>query len=77
VKIVILNTQGKVFEGDIDSAIVPTSLGLIGVLTDHADLLTKIVPGNITLRTNDGEKEITVGNGVLEINENLLTVLTR
>ena len=76
-KIVVLNTKGKAYEGEIKSAIIPTSLGLIGILKNHAPLLTQVVPGKAILRTPEGEKEFEVGNGVLEVNNNLLTLLSR
>ncbi len=76
-KIIVLNTQGKAYEGEIDSAIIPTASGLVGVLDNHAPFLTQVVPGKAVLRTSEGEKEFDVGKGVLEVNNNLLTLLSR
>ncbi len=73
----ILSSEKNIFEGDIASLIAPGELGYLGILANHAPLVTSLVPGKITLKDADGK--VTVLNnrneGFLEINGNKATIL--
>ncbi|HAH19792.1 MAG TPA: hypothetical protein DCL49_02675 [Candidatus Omnitrophica bacterium] len=73
----ILCPDKKLYEGRIKSLIVPSELGYLGVLANHAPLITNLVPGKITIR--NPSDEITVlhahGKGFLEVFKNNVTLL--
>jgi len=71
-------TRGaKVFEGDVSSLVVPTEMGLTGILYNHAPMMTLLTPGKLKIETPEGETQHhKVGRGFLEVHNNLATVLT-
>ena len=70
-------TPEKIFyEGDVASVIVPGSEGYLGTLTDHAPLITAIIPGKVTLKDESQEEiEMAVSFGFFEISNNKATLL--
>lgn len=64
-----LVTPEKVVEElELVSLSVPTPLGQITILTNHANLITQISAGELTVKTVGGEKkELAVFGGVLQV----------
>ncbi|AKL97941.1 ATP synthase F1 subunit epsilon [Endomicrobium proavitum] len=64
----ILSPEGSSFKGNVLSASFPTASGVITVLPGHANLVTKLVEGQILLQTElSGAKIIIVTGGFIEI----------
>ncbi len=70
-------TPEKIFyEGEVSSIIVPGSEGYLGVLTDHAPLITAIIPGKLTLKDKSNQEIImSVSFGFFEVSSNHATIL--
>ncbi len=70
-------TPEKVFyEADIESLIVPGTEGYLGVLSNHAPLITALEPGKIEFRDADGQtRQMAVTAGFLEVSSNVATLL--
>ena len=70
-------TPEKVFyDSDILSLIAPGSEGYLGVLSEHAALITALRPGKIEFRDAGGtEFVVAVSNGFLEVSNNVATIL--
>ena len=64
-----------VFEGDVDIVVLPGAAGEMGVLPNHAPLLTTLNFGVIKVRTKGKEEIFTVAGGVAEIQPDIVTVL--
>jgi F-type H+-transporting ATPase subunit epsilon len=55
---------------------IPGELGELGILADHAPLLTSLRPGIVTVYLPGGaEKRIFVAGGFADVNDNACTVL--
>ncbi len=70
-------TPEKIFyEDDVVSLIAPGSEGYLGVLTDHAPLITALVPGKLTVK-DDKNQELffAIGGGFMEVFKNQVTIL--
>ncbi len=70
-------TPEKIFyEHEVISVIAPGSEGYLGVLTDHAPLITALVPGKLTVK-DDKEQELILAtaDGFMEVFKNHVTVL--
>lgn len=64
------------FEQDASSIIAPGMLGYLGVLTDHAPLITPLVSGKLQVRDANGqESEYFISGGFLEVSNNVATIL--
>ncbi len=75
-KLSVVTPEKVVFEQDVRSIVAPGSQGYLGVLTDHAPLITALIPGNLTVTDNDGnEVDYSVSGGFLEVSGNVATVL--
>ncbi len=64
-----------VFEGDADIVVLPGTDGEMGILPNHAPLLTTLKYGIIKVRTHGKEDIFTVAGGVAEIQPEIVTVL--
>ncbi|MGB7062266.1 MAG: ATP synthase F1 subunit epsilon [Candidatus Zixiibacteriota bacterium] len=70
-------TPEKIFyEHEVLSLVAPGSEGYLGVLTDHAPLITALVPGKLTVK-DDKERELILATsgGFMEVFKNHVTVL--
>lgn len=69
-------TQDRLlYEGEADMVIAPGSEGMMGILPDHAPLLSTLDLGLLTVRHAGGEEIFTIAGGVMEVQPDLITVL--
>jgi F-type H+-transporting ATPase subunit epsilon len=71
----IASQDRLVYEGDADMIIVPGIEGEMGILPNHAPLLSTLKLGVLKLRFQGEEKAFTISGGVIEVQPNLVTVL--
>ncbi len=75
-QLIIVTPEEVFFEQEVVSLIAPGSEGYLGVLTDHAPLITALVPGKVTVKDQAGKELIyAVGGGFLEVFKNQVTIL--
>ena len=71
-------TPGKIFyEEEVSSLIAPGVEGYLGVLTDHAPLITSLVPGKLTVKKDSKNTEVilAISGGFLEVLKNKVVIL--
>lgn len=71
----IVSQDRLVFEGDVDIVVAPGAVGELGVLPNHAPLLTTLQYGILKLRTRDREELFTIAGGVMEVQPEIVTIL--
>ena len=72
----ILTPEKTVFEGPVEYVQVPGTEGYLGVLANHAALVTGLAEGTLTLRkAGGGESKLWVNGGFFEVSHNRATVL--
>ena len=71
----IYTQEKKVYEGAITSVVAPGEDGYVGVLANHAPLLTVLGRGKLTLRKGDQVTEHTITGGFLEVHGNNAIIL--
>jgi F-type H+-transporting ATPase subunit epsilon len=64
-----------VFEGDADIVLIPGVYGEMGILPNHAPLLSTMQFGILRVRYQGEEQIFTIAGGVVEVQPNLITVL--
>jgi len=68
---------GVAVEDKAVSLRLPGSLGYLGVLRNHAPLVTTVTPGTLRWRRDDGTtRNLEVGEGLFEVTGNRCTLLT-
>lgn len=72
----IVTPEKEILDEAVDQVNVATSDGEIGILPHHASLMAKVIPGE--LRYKKGSKTISMatGEGFLQVNNNVLTIMT-
>lgn len=71
----IVSQDRMVWEGDADIIVVPGEAGEMGILPNHAPLLSTLRFGILKVRYQGSEEVFTVAGGVVEVQPNLVTVL--
>lgn len=71
----IVSQDRMVYEGDADTVIIPGVSGEMGILPNHAPLLSTMGFGVIRVRTGQHEEVFTVAGGLVEVQPDLVTVL--
>ena len=71
-------TQEKaVLDQQALSIVAPGSEGYLGVLRDHAPLVTELMPGKLTVKDLNGDEAVyAVSGGFIEVNRNTVTILS-
>jgi F-type H+-transporting ATPase subunit epsilon len=71
----IVSQDRMVYEGDADMVLLPGTEGEMGILPNHAPLLTTLKYGIIRVRTAGNEQVFTVAGGVAEVQPEIITIL--
>ncbi len=71
----IVTPAKKVFEGEVNVVTFPGSDGSFQVLNDHAPLVSTLKEGALTYKGQDGEYNVEITGGVVEVLHNKIVVL--
>jgi F-type H+-transporting ATPase subunit epsilon len=72
----IVSAEGELFSGEATMVFASGKEGDLGIAPRHAPLLTLLAPGEVRVRTPDGqEQHFFVGGGALEVQPKKVTVL--
>lgn len=71
----IVSQDKPIYEGDVDIVVIPGTAGIMGILPNHAPLLTTLNFGVIQVRYGNEEENFTVAGGVAEIQPDIVTIL--
>jgi F-type H+-transporting ATPase subunit epsilon len=75
-RLTVLTGARAVLDETVESIVAPGSEGYLGVLRQHAPLVTALVPGKLTVTGLDGAvREFAISGGFLEVRHNVATVL--
>jgi F-type H+-transporting ATPase subunit epsilon len=75
-KFEIVTPEGTFLAQDALMVTLPASEGQIGILPHHVQLMTQLVPGEITIHTPTADTFMAVGEGLVEVATDRVTVLT-
>jgi F-type H+-transporting ATPase subunit epsilon len=73
----IVSAEQAIFSGSAEMVIAPGEGGELGILPEHAPLLTRIRPGTVRILpgTDGAEEVIYVSGGMMEVQPDRVTVL--
>lgn len=72
----IVSAEEEIFSGPAEMVFASGVMGELGILPRHAPLLTKLRPGEVRIRTPEGEELFYyISGGMLEVQPHVVTVL--
>ena len=71
----IVTPEKKVVDQAVDSVNVPTSKGEIGILPNHAPLISTLRPGILSYSVGGATEKMVVSGGFVEINGSKVSIL--
>ncbi len=72
----VLTSEGLALEEEASSIVALGEPGYLGILANHAPLVTTLRAGKLTWRSPGATQQARVGDGLLEVAANRVTVLT-
>jgi F-type H+-transporting ATPase subunit epsilon len=75
-QLTVLTPVRTLLEEQVESVVAPGAEGYLGVLANHAPLITALIPGKLTARLAGGETRIfALSGGFLEVSANRAVIL--
>ena len=71
----IITAEREVFSGEVDALVAPGVVGQLGILPNHAPLMTVLQPGELLVRASGDESYLALSGGYLEVLGNQVIVL--
>jgi len=71
----VITPDKVVWDASVEEIILPSSTGQLGILTDHAPLLTALDIGVMRLKTEGDWTSIVLMEGFAEVEDNKVTIL--
>lgn len=76
IRLDIVSAEREIFSGLASMVFVTGEMGELGIAPGHTPLLTKLKPGNIQAKLEDGREEVFyISSGMLEVQPYVVTVL--
>jgi F-type H+-transporting ATPase subunit epsilon len=74
-RLVLLTPEQRIADQEVLEVTAPGAYGQIGVLPDHAALVTTLQPGTLSYTTAAGTSTFEIAGGFAEVHDNVMTVL--
>jgi F-type H+-transporting ATPase subunit epsilon len=71
----IVTPEARVYSDTVDTVVIPTVEGEIGILPGHIPLLTQVEAGELRVLKNGKTELLAVGNGFAEIDGDKVSIL--
>ena len=71
----IVTPEARVYSDTVDTVVIPTVEGEIGILPGHIPLLTQVGAGELRVLKNGKTELLAVGNGFAEIDGDTVSIL--
>ena len=73
----IVTPEGRVYQDTVDSVVLPTTTGEVGVLPGHIPLLTQLDAGELRVTKGGQTDSLACGNGFAEVDGDKVSVLAQ
>lgn len=71
----IITPERAAFSRQVDSVVVPTSNGAIGVLAHHVPLFSSLTEGEVKITDGDKEFFLAIGGGFMQVTPSKVSIL--
>jgi len=72
----IVTPDATVYSGAVEMVTLPAVEGQMGVLPQHVRLMTQLVPGELTVRKDGHDDFLAVGEGLVEVTNDRVSIVT-
>jgi F-type H+-transporting ATPase subunit epsilon len=72
----IVTPEKKLYSDKVNFAVFPGSEGELGILFDHAPLLSRLLPGEIRIAKGDTVLSLAISGGFLDVRKNEVSVIS-
>lgn len=73
----IVSAEDEIFHGNVSLVVATGEMGELGIAPRHAPLITRLKPGQVRVILANGEEQFFyVSGGILEVQPQVVTVLT-
>ena len=73
--VTVISPEAAVFDGEADSVIAPAIDGEVGILSNHAPLMTMLGSGVLVVKSGGVARRFAVQGGFLQVVKNSVRVL--
>lgn len=71
----VVSPEKVMFDGTIESIVVPGTLGRFEILVDHAPIISSLEKGEVEFTKSDGEKiQFNIHGGFVEVQKNVVSL---
>ena len=74
-QVAVVTGEKEVYRGEADMVIAPGTDGEMGILPEHAALLTSLKTGEMRIKLGGAEDSLFISGGFMEVYNNAVTVL--
>lgn len=74
-RVTVISPEAAVYDGEADAVVAPAFDGEIGILANHAPLMTVLGEGTLVIRAGGSSKRFHVNGGFLQVVQNTVRVL--
>ena len=75
-KLKIVTPEGKAWSGPVEMVTLTGADGETGILPRHVRLMTQLMPGELVVREAGRDRSLAVGQGLVEITPDRVSILT-
>ena len=69
-KLKIVSPEKIVFQGEVESVLVPGTLGSFEILNDHAPIISSLEIGKVEYTTKEGKQVMNIQGGFVDCTKN-------
>ena len=74
-RLVVVTPERLVLDAEVEEIYAPGVMGQFGVLPEHVNFLTSLVPGEVRYREKGADRYLAIGGGVCEVVDDVVTIL--
>ena len=71
----VVSAEESIFSGLVEEILAPGTMGDLGIMARHSQLITTLKAGELRYKTNDGATSLFVAGGIMEVQPSIVTVL--
>ncbi len=70
----IISPEKVIFKGEVESVLVPGTIGSFEILNNHAPIVSSLEHGKVVYATKEGKKQLDINGGFVEVQKNIVSL---